>query len=359
MAIFPYDEAFEPFINFQQMNCDFKIESLYSMKGWGFVDDIIPIDDSNIVVKDIANYYPDDTFDTCIIINSSHMINGENLFSAIKMMAKAGKNLIITRNMSDSEKERTKELCKSYGVNVKFVSDAYDNDVMDNADILYEINTPIVVIVGLGERTDKCFLQNELARKLIQDKYNVAWISSHEEAILYGGDLFPKLMFAESINGKKKILCFNHYLKAVEAIKSPDLFLISIPGGIMPDSKKQVGHFGLMAFYILNAINPDYCITSLYYSNFDSEYLNELNNVMKYKFNTEIDSFYLSNNAQDVYTLDKISPVEYINIDNKMVLDKIYQINSIDGSIFGRKEIDKLYFHMIERLSEYDEYKVL
>lgn len=55
--------------------------------------------------------------------------------------------------------------------------------------------------------------------------------------------------------------------------------------------QKQVGYFGITSFEVLNAINPDYFIMSLYGNTLGKNYLDELRNVMKYKFNVEVDSF--------------------------------------------------------------------
>ena len=35
---------------------------------------------------------------------------------------------------------------------------------------------------------------------------------------------------------------------------------MGVPEGIMPISKFQVGHFGIHAFEVLNAVNPDFLL---------------------------------------------------------------------------------------------------
>ena len=46
-------------------------------------------------------------------------------------------------------------------------------------------------------------------------------------------------MYDEGVSEKKKILMYNHYLKWIEQSEKPDVILVGIPGGIMPDSKNK------------------------------------------------------------------------------------------------------------------------
>lgn len=85
--------------------------------------------------------------------------------------------------------------------------------------------------------------------------------------------------------------------------------------------QKQVGYFGITSFEVLNAINPDYFIMSLYGNTLGKNYLDELRNVMKYKFNVEVDSFYVGDMEQDAYSLDKLAPIEYIHL-GQLTVDK-------------------------------------
>lgn len=104
---------------------------------------------------------------------------------------------------------------------------------------MYDISTPIITVAGMGEKTNKMELQMDLVISLQKDKYKVVWVSSRNEALLYNGQKFPTFMYDEGVSEKKKILMYNHYLKWIEQSEKPDVILIGIPGGIMPDSKNR------------------------------------------------------------------------------------------------------------------------
>lgn len=61
---------------------------------------------------------------------------------------------------------------------------------------------------------------------------------------------------------------------------------MGVPEGIMPISKFQVGHFGIHAFEVLNAVNLDFFVMCLYGNNVT---------------------------AQDVFTVNRSIPIEYFS----------------------------------------------
>ena len=133
-----------------------------------------------------------------------------------------------------------------------------------------------------------------------------------------------------------KIILYNHFIKKIEEEEKPEVIIIGIPGEIMPISKVQPGHFGIHAFQILNAVNPDFLIMSLYGNEISGKYVKELKQIMKYKFVANIDCFYLGNYAQDVFTVNRSRPIEYFLINEK---DKI---RKMDGAPESRIKLSKL-----------------
>lgn len=127
----------------------------------------------------------------------------------------------------------------------------------------------------------------------------------------------------------------------------------------MPDSKKQVGYFGITTYEVLNAINPDYFIMSLYGNTLGKNYLDELRNVMRYKFNVEVDSFYVGNTEQDSYSLDKLAPIEYIHLGQLIVDKRVKEVNYTEIPVFTCSTVSQLYQSMIEKLGEYDDFQSL
>ena len=391
----------------------FEISKVFSIRGWGYVGrNIFDVSDTtsrNIHVEDISEKLNEEEFDIFLLAEPEHNIDENYIVQIIDRMAQMNKTIWIFKSLSDEIITKIDTICEKNKVEVQFFSKDIENVVFDGEEILYDISTPIITVAGMGEKTNKMELQMDLVISLQKDKYKVVWVSSRNEALLYNGQKFPTFMYDEGVsektnkmelqmdlvislqkdkykvvwvssrneallyNGqkfptfmydegvseKKKILMYNHYLKWIEQSEKPDVILIGIPGGIMPDSKKQVGYFGITSFEVLNAINPDYFIMSLYGNTLGKNYLDELRNVMKYKFNVEVDSFYVGDMEQDAYSLDKLAPIEYIHLGQLTVDKRVKDVNYTEIPVYTCSTVSQLYQNMIEKLGEYDEFQSL
>lgn len=363
IAVFPYDENFYPLLKNSESMVGFEISKVFSIRGWGYVGrNIFDVSDTtsrNIHVEDISEKLNEEEFDIFLLAEPEHNIDENYIVQIIDRMAQMNKTIWIFKSLSDEIITKIDTICEKNKVEVQFFSKDIENVVFDGEEILYDISTPIITVAGMGEKTNKMELQMDLVISLQKDKYKVVWVSSRNEALLYNGQKFPTFMYDEGVSEKKKILMYNHYLKWIEQSEKPDVILIGIPGGIMPDSKKQVGYFGITSFEVLNAINPDYFIMSLYGNTLGKNYLDELRNVMKYKFNVEVDSFYVGDMEQDAYSLDKLAPIEYIHLGQLTVDKRVKDVNYTEIPVYTCSTVSQLYQNMIEKLGEYDEFQSL
>ncbi len=363
IAVFPYDENFYPFLKYSENMSGFEISKVFSIRGWGYVGknifNVFDTTSRNILVEDISGKMNAEEFDVFLVAEPEHHVDENYIVQIIDRMAQMNKAIWVFKRLSDEMVAKIDTICKQNMVEVHFLSRDMESVVFDGEEILYDINTPIITVAGMGEKTNKMELQMQLFFSLQKDEYKVVWVSSRNEAVLYNGQKFPLFMYDEGISEKKKILMYNHYLKWIEQSENPDVILIGIPGGIMPDSKKQVGYFGITTYEVLNAINPDYFIMSLYGNTLGKNYLDELRNVMRYKFNVEVDSFYVGNTEQDSYSLDKLAPIEYIHLGQLIVDKRVKEVNYTEIPVFTCSTVSQLYQSMIEKLGEYDDFQSL
>ena len=363
IAVFPYDENFYPFLKYSENMIGFEISKVFSVRGWGYVGKkIFDVSDEisrNMLVEDISEKMDVEEFDIFLLAEPEHYVDENYIIQIIDRIARMNKTIWIFKRLSDELIVKVNTICKQNRVEVKIFSSMMESVTFDGEEILYDISTPIIAVAGMGEKTNKMELQIDLAISLQKDKYKIVWISSRMKAVLYSGQRFPEFMYDEGVSEKKKILMYNHYLKWIEQSEKPDVILVGIPGGIMPDSKKQVGYFGITSYEVLNAINPDYFIMSLYGNTLGKNYLDELRNVMKYKFNVEVDSFYVGNAEQDAYSLDKLTPIEYIHLGQLVVDKRVKDVDYTEIPIYTCSTISQLYKNMIERLGEYDDFQSL
>ena len=243
IAVFPYDENFYPLLKNSESMVGFEISKVFSIRGWGYVGrNIFDVSDTtsrNIHVEDISEKLNEEEFDIFLLAEPEHNIDENYIVQIIDRMAQMNKTIWIFKSLSDEIITKIDTICEKNKVEVQFFSKDIENVVFDGEEILYDISTPIITVAGMGEKTNKMELQMDLVISLQKDKYKVVWVSSRNEALLYNGQKFPTFMDDEGVSEKKKILMYNHYLKWIEQSEKPDVILIGIPGGIMPDSKKQ------------------------------------------------------------------------------------------------------------------------
>lgn len=361
IAIFPYDEDFYPFLRHADSMSDIEIKKVFSVQGWGYIGKSVCLGESEkLEVENLFNIQKDNTYDVLVIVESEHILDELYLYKAVEFIAKEGKDIWIFKRLTVEQYKRLEEICNKYNTTIQdFWNLEGTKPKLGEEEIIYEIGVPVIAVGGMGEKVNKAELQADLYYLLGKAEYKVAWVSSRMESVLFGGQGFPYFMFENGLTEKKKILLYNHYLKWLEQTEQPDVILIGIPGGIMPDSKKQLGNFGITAYEILNAVMPDYFIMSLYCCELGEKYLNELLKIMKYKFNVEIDCFYVSNMEQDVYSLNQITPVEYIRLEPSVVQRVIAEIDYKDMPIYHAKTLEALYRGMIDKLGEYSDCQVL
>lgn len=361
IAIFPYDEDFSPFLINADSISDMEIKRVFSVQGWGYIGKSVCAGAvEKLEVENLFDIQEDNTYDVLAIVESEHILEESLLYKAVEFVAQKGKNIWIFKKLTIEQYKKLKDICHKYSTVIHdFLNLEKQKPQFGEEEIIYDIGVPVIAVAGMGEKTNKAKLQVDIYSCLCQDGYKAIWVSSRIEAFMFGGQGFPHFMYGNAFTEKKKILLYNHYLKWLEQTEQPDVILIGIPGGIMPDSKKQVGNFGITAFEILNAIVPDYFIMSLYCCELGKKYLDELQKIMKYKFNAEIDCFYVSDTEQDAYSLNKITPVEYVQLESSVVQRVVEGIEYKDISIYHAKTIEALYRGMIDKLGEYSDCQVL
>lgn len=358
-AIFPYDYEFETVCKYADLMKNIIIEKILSFQGWGIVGESVHFLDNDLIVEDCLGNVEFNSCDVLWIIESEHDVNDEYLIQISERFVTEGKDIVLSKKIEQSMFEKLFRVCEKKGRKLySFVNQNREKCLKDDVEVLYNINTPIIAVYGMGEKTNKLEVQLELWKRLNEDGYNVFWISSGYEAPFFGGEHFPDFMYG-TYSEKQKILFYNHFLKWIEREQKPDIFLLGVPGGIMPVSKKQVGYFGISAFEVFNAVTPDFTVFTLYYGDTDQNYLQEIRKLAEYKFNAETDVFYLSNVEQDIFSLDKITPVGYIVHDDSEVSERARTIQTDKNLIFCREDQAALYDYIIEKLSGYEEMETL
>lgn len=80
---------------------------------------------------------------------------------------------------------------------------------------------------------------------------------------------------------------------------------------------------------------------------------------MEYKFSVETDCIYISSISKDPFSLNKITPIEYVLYNNDFTTTAISQIAYDSCPQFDRNTYEKLYQFAVDKLHGYDNLQVM
>ncbi len=222
---------------------------------------------------------------------------------------------------------------------------------------------PVIFVLGLGEKMHKFELQLILREKYIKEGYKVSQIGSRNNSCeLLGFHSFPLELHKNNLTESEKVIYFNRYIKHIENEEKPDIFIIGIPGGIMPYSNQFTNRFGFMSYIVSNAVEPDAGILSINYGEWTKKLLEKLTKTTEYKLGFPIDCFNISNTQIDwTASIEKghlmynILEKEFIEIKKKELLNSKLPVYYI----LDNNDVNNMTELIIDKLAEYGESQVM
>lgn len=350
--IYPYDYEFYPILE----NCiffnDLEIVKLVSPSGWGLNGTYYNFGNTHL---EIENNFEVSLLscDILWIVNSRLQTDFNNdVLPKIELAAKYNKKIFYTRNITSQEK---KILNTYYEDDVIFFS---KSDKIVNLDILkdeiYSINVPVVFITGLTEYTDKTLTQLRLWRELVQKSYDSIILTTKKECELFSGAYtIPDFMFDRNFTEREKIIKFNHFVKNIERIKRPEIFIINIPGELMTVSRGFTGNFGILGYEISQSIRPDCVIMNLPYEDHSIKDIYKIGERASYRLGCGIDFFNIVDRILDITNTKLNNKYEFVGLSSDFVQKKLE--NVLNEKIFHvsfDNQIKKLADAIIDMLSK-------
>lgn len=302
-VVYPYDIESAYLFRYCYLNKDFQMVGAVSPPGWGLHGkDVLGMYKEEPCGIEVVNTFNevDEDFDTVILVDSHNNLDFNTyIFPKIKGIVEKKKNLICTRILDNESKMALKKLCEDIGVLFKYYNDETYNPYITK-DELSDINVPVIFVMSMANRTNKFDIQLSLKRDLRDMGYRASIIGSKNHGEIFGIHNFPNFMFNNQVRENEKILMFNKLVKDIEKNENPDVIIVGVPEGIMPIGKVLTNNFGIIPYLVCNAVKPDATILSLLYTNnYDKEYFEEVDRLLKYKFNCNIDCCNLSNTFYD------------------------------------------------------------
>lgn len=386
-VLYPVDIEICPVIRHKALLKEYEIVGLVSPKGWGYGDkDLSYIDggcDTGMVLGDDFSKVLDQC-DTVIFCDSQYyngmesdiinkmkeaINNNKNIVSLIQLENKYFDEIIELSSqkrcqfsfMNNELKEidinsnyNFRNKLKISGMEYKSKSNAYES--------IGKIKTPVIFVMGVTERSSKFEIQLTIKEQLEKLGYRITHIGSRNYCEMIGGHSFPSFLYDNTISEVDKILMYHDYVKAIEEAEAPDIIIIGIPGGITKVNDKFTNKFGIYAYEISQAIDPDYVIMSVFYEDFKAEYLDNLSILSKYRFGFEVDSFNLANIQMDWESVLRLSGDNYIKLESDFINQKIKKYendNKMIFNIFNKDHGISMADDIINRLSNYSDIEIL
>lgn len=355
VVVFPFDNYVEPLIKHEKF-WHFEVCGLISPMGFGMNDMLVHEDNRQYIVKSEMSATEIEEMEALLVVDSYHVVSFELILEQIDLAAQNGKNIIIARNINETEYMKVSGICKKYSVKIiKMQQDTFVNWEKDITG-LQNINVPVIAIIENGIRCNAFEIEMQVVSVLLEEDYNVSLISSRR---FDNGDnihAFPKFMSENSLKEREKILCYNQYLKEVEVKDKPEVIIIGIPGELLPLTKQKPGNFGITAYEILNAVDSDFTILSLYKDEYKEEYFDEMHNLLHYRYNVNVDCYYLCNYSIDRFSINSVMPIKYLEHKD----DEIEaQCGNYKHRVYCKNTYTNMIEFLIETLAGYDEIKIL
>lgn len=360
IMIYPFDINSIPLVRHNKLNENFKFTKLISPSGWG-------LDGKDASCADGGSYVGlaiESNFDEALKNCDTVFFNEPDSKPDIKKLvypkiikaAEDYKNIICSIELNDEMRELVSSICKKNNIFFKYFRKNCEDISVPSDEMMYKIYTPIILVAGTYERTNKFELQLELRTIMKNMGYRVSQIGSRHYCELLGFNSFPAFMYSGSITEDKKVILFNHYIKNIEINENPDVIIIGLPGGTSPITNILNNKFGILAYEVSQAVTPDAVVLSLLYNQYKPDFTKKMSEVYKYKFGYSIDCFNISNSFLNISNSENQGVNEFITTDCKFINDKKQVYSTTDFPVYNildSNDSKSMVDFLINRLSGY------
>ncbi len=355
-VLFPYENDLEYMVRNHSIIKDVVLVGLLSLPGFGNINRQIICDDKSFDVYENINILAEETdIDVLLLVQGNRKCEFDLLYEKCEIAAEMGVSIWSSVVLSTEECNRILTLCQKYGVEFRYLNDESVPQAFFSK-ALPEIHTPVIAIAGMGERCNQLAIQIEVFNRLCENGYNVSGILPLTMDLFEGFRPLPQYMLGHQIDEQSKILNYSHYVKQIEKEEKPDAIIISVPGEIMPLTRKRTGNFGIVAYEIFNAVSADFTILSIYQDSYQDKYFDEINKLLSYRFNVEADCFYMRTLSVDKFSVNLEMPLKYVNTS---IESNKEQCGQYEHKVFPENDYERMVNYIIDTLQNYEKIEVI
>lgn len=350
IMIYPYSKAYEPYVRNKEILGEYMISALVSPRGWGYEGDVVTDrQDKEYMVSAGFSEQLDNCTGVWFVADGRLELPQELLREKLLEAVNHGKKILYTRYNDENYEDMKKLIPTDLYIKKTKEPEAILNLFSDRT---YDIDTPIVMVAGMGQDTDKLAVQLILKQKFQEKGYAATVISSRRDGDwddVYG---MPSFVYERSVGETEKIIKFNHYVKQIESKDRPDLFIVGVPGAVLPLDNIDHNEFGILAYEMSFAVPCDAAVLCMMYDpQFDGVY-EELAEDMENRFDFQIAGIHVAAVVPDVQNFYDDIKLSYISIDQKVVDKKVSEINKdMVWNILNEQGAEKAVSRIIDTLS--------
>ncbi|MEG1513354.1 MAG: TIGR04066 family peptide maturation system protein [Clostridia bacterium] len=263
--------------------------------------------------------------DRIVFLQGAGVFNAQDYFSCLKIAQSNGKHIMLSKSIEklladEGHLISNVDIIESNEMPIEQCLEGYSSESLE------VVPAPIVTVFGMGENTDKFFLQLAIREQFLAKGYNVLQLGSKEYSKLCGFQTLPDFVYNASIPMTKRIVALNHYLCQRINHEKPDVVIIGAPGGVMPLDRHFHNEFGELPFIISMAAQPDIAVLSMYYiPDMNLEFLNDIRTFLKYRLNCNFDFINIANTAYKIEDADSVPEIAFL----------LYDYNTVNETING------------------------
>ncbi len=352
IMIYPYSKDYEPYIKNAEILGGDIISALVSPRGWGYEGDVIvDSQDKEYVVS--AEFSERLINCSCVwfVADGRLEMPRELLKEKLLEAVNHKKRIFYTRYADDNYEEMKKLIPLELYIDKKI---KHKDLLKLSQDRIYDINTPIIVVAGTGMDTDKLAVQFILKQKFRERGYKVTLICSRQDGEWEGVYGVPEFVFDHSVSKSEKIIKLNHYVKQIEKSEGPDLFIVGIPGAVLPFDNIDHNEFGILAYEMSFAVPCDAAVLCMMYSPlFDGDY-SQLAVDLENRFGFNVVGVHIAAVVTDVQQFYEESKMSHVSISRNVIDKKVSDINDDKvWNILSRKDAEKAVSQLIDMLSNW------
>jgi len=268
--------------------------------------------------------------DAVIILDNYRYYELDKYYEVIEDAINRQKEVFITP-LAETQLDLTKyqgkyRLLESQPDGMESIEEEYTGRQRAGLDIrMYEIDTPIIAVIGQGKNCDK-FKTQLLLKAVIDNEYITKTVATNALGVLFGCYTLPSFLYS-NLPFQDKIVRFNYFIYKLSKSKGLDVIILGIPEGIAPFKKKEFHHFAEFPLIAASAVQIDLAILTTYFiKGKESELKSTLMDVAEYcqnRFNISIGAIAISRTHFDIPSDDLIDKIAFEYLSNSF-LHKYY-----------------------------------